>query len=255
MSLSLYVPATKAGIIDKIYSDTGADTTKFPLMEITREINLALDNLVAIALQASGIWQLDDSNYTTDYPIITTNIISGQRDYSFITDGSGNLILDIYRIMCANSSGIFYDLELIDQQTKDIRTMGMVDGQNITGIPSKYDKTGNGIFLDAIPNYSYTNGLKIFINREASHFSIPTVNVPDTTKPGFDGRLHEYLTVRPTAYYTAKHGLKSAPFWQNELLKWEGNEDRGITGKIESIYSKRSKDEKTQIITKYRSSR
>jgi hypothetical protein len=250
MSLVFSASSTKSGIVDLIYRYTGADTTKYPLSEVVSDVNAAVDRLLALAIRSSGSWQYDDSNHT-DYPIITTDLVSGQRDYSFTTDEQGNLILDIYRVMVANSSGIFYDLELADQQNQRGRNIGFVDGQEITGQPSKYDKTANGIFLDAIPNYSYTNGIKIFINREASYFT----SSDTTKKPGFDGRLHEYLVVRPTAYYAQRKGLDNADFWSNELLKYEGDEDRGITGLIESVYSKRSKDEPTRILTKYRSSR
>jgi hypothetical protein len=250
MSLAFYNSTDKSGIVDLIYRYTGADTTKYPLAEVVSDVNLAVDRLLALAIRASGKWQYDDTNHT-DYPIITTNLVSGQRDYSFTTDEGGNLILDIYRVMVADSSGVFYDLELVDQQTKDYKTIGMVDGQDIEGTPSKYDKTANGIFLDAIPNYSVTGGIKIFINREASYFT----DSDTTKKPGFDGRLHEYLAVRPTAYYAQRKRLDNANFWANELLKYEGDEDKGITGLIESIYSKRSKDEPTKIIPKYRSSR
>jgi len=254
MSLALYTPATRSGIIDLIYKTTGADTTKYPLMDVVADINLAVDKFFAIAIQASGVWQLDDSNQT-DYPIISANLISGQRDYSFTVDGSNNLILDIYRVMVANPSGRFYDLELVDQQTKGWQSMGMVDGQNVTGQPSKYDKTANAIFFDAIPNYNYSLGVKAFVNREALRFSVPTSGVADTTKPGFAGTLHEYFVIRPSYFYALRKGLKNVTNLGAELLKYEGDDRLGVSGSIGETYSKRSKDEKTQIIPTFRSSR
>ena len=259
MSLKYYSPSDNSGIIDLVYSNTGADAGSYPLQDITRDINLAKDNLVAIALRATGMWELDDTN-NPDYPIITTNLVLGQRDYAFVADGSGNLILDIYRVMCADANGVYYDLELVDQQVSSFNSlnwqnMGMVNGQNLTGSPAKYAKTGNGIFLDSIPNYNRTGGLKLFVNREALHYVTPTVGVADDTSSGIDPRLDEYLAVRPTAYFAAKKGLQCANFYTNELLKYEGNEDRGITGMIESTYSKRSKDEPTRIRTIHHSSR
>src|SRR3990167_10378043 len=67
------------------------------LKEITADVNLAWDDYLTIALPASGKWQFDDSNQT-DYPIIKTNLVDGQRDYTFTTDEGGNLILDIYKV-------------------------------------------------------------------------------------------------------------------------------------------------------------
>jgi hypothetical protein len=254
MSLKLYTPATKSGIIDLIYSNTGADATKYPLMEVVRDINLAKDKLISIAIPASGKWQLDDSGHT-DYPIISTDLISGQRDYSFTTDEQGNLILDIYRVMVADANGVFHDLQRVDQQdSSDPRSIGFVDGQNKTGKPSYYDKTANGIFLDVIPDYNMRlvneglAGIKIMINREGLHYSVPTINVADTTTSGIDPRLDEYLAIRPTAYFAAKKGLKSAGFWMNELLKYEGQ--GSVQGLIEEIYGQKSKDERPTLMGK-----
>lgn len=235
MSLQLYAPATKSGIIDLIYSNTGADTNKYSLMEVVRDVNLAIDKFLAIAIPASGKWQIDDSNQS-DYPILTTNLVSGQRDYSFTVDGAGNLILDIYRVMVANSDGIFYDLKPVDQQTKGFGPGGMVDGQNRQGNPTMYDKTANGIFLDLIPDYNYSGGLKIFVNREATHFTIPTVNIADITKPGFAGLFHEYFALRPSYQFAYRKGLKNTSNLREEMLLMEQ--------KIEEYYGQRNKDER-----------
>ena len=65
------------------------------LKNFTADVNVAFDKLLMILFSSSGKWQFDDSNHT-DYPIITTNLVAGQRDYSFTTDEQGNIILDIY---------------------------------------------------------------------------------------------------------------------------------------------------------------
>jgi len=241
---------TYSQITTLINDNCDTDDTRYTLAKKVVDVNLALDQLSLRAIRASGKWQVDDSNHTKD-PIITTNLVASQRDYHFTVDEQSNLILDIYRVMIADENGRYYDLEEVDQQTKGSKSLGFVDGQNLTGKPTKYDKTGNGIFLDCIPNYSYTNGLKVFINRESSYF----VSGDTTKKAGFDGRLHEYLAIRPSYYYAMRKGLQVANYLGNELLKYEGDEDKGITGLIESIYSKRTRDETTQIIPKWRSSR
>lgn len=178
------------------------------LAKFTSNCNLALDDFWAIAIPASGKWQLDDSNQT-DYPVISTNIVSGQRDYSFTTDESSNIILDIYRVMVADSSGVFKEVISVDQQgDQDVSTF--YDGQNSTGTPSRYDVTANGIFLDPIPNYNSTGGLKIFINREASYFT-----TSDTTKkPGVAGIFHSYFYLKPALNYARRNTLTS----YNKLL-------------------------------------
>lgn len=238
MSLQFYDSTNKSGIVDLIYSNTGADTVKYPLAEVTRDVNLALDKAWAIILQASGTWQLDDSNQT-DYPILTTGIISGRRDYAFTTDSSGNLILDIYRVMCANEDGQFYDLDRIDQQdNSNFNSNGMVDGQNKTGKPSAYDKTANGIFLDAIPDYNEAGGLKIFINREATRF----LTTDTTKKPGFAGIFHEYLALRPSYQFASRKGLKNEASLREQVMLMEQ--------KMEEYYGQRNKDERPVLVGK-----
>jgi len=239
-------------LIDLIDTNCGTNSTSYPTATKVVDINLAIDKAMSLISKADGRWQFDDSNHTAD-PIITFDLVEGQSDYHWTTDEQGNLILDAYRIMVADENGIFYDLTPTDQQLRG-KAMEIVDGQAINGKPNRYDKTGKGAFLVPAPDYSYTKGVKMFINRESSYFTALDTFYT-TKKPGFDGRLHEYLATRPTFYYAGRKGFKNINFWRDELLKFEGDEDRGITGLIESIYSKRNKDEKTQIIPKYRSSR
>lgn len=231
-------------LITLIDDNCNTTSSSYPTAKKVVDINLALDRILALIFQADGRWKFDDSNHT-DYPIITTDLVSGQRDYSFTSDDTGNLILEVYRVMVANEDGRFYDLTLEDQLIRG-RAMGMVSGQNLTGKPSKYNKLANGIFLDSIPNYNYTDGLKIFINREASYFTALDTFYT-TKKPGFAGLFHEYLALRPSYQYAYRKGLKNASILKVEMKEMED--------KVEEFYSKRSKDEPTRIITKHRSSR
>jgi len=233
--------ANFTNIVSLINSNTKANATSYPIAEKVIDINLALDRAWSIILQASGTWQLDDSNQT-DYPIITTDLASAQRDYSFTVDGSLNVILDIYKVMVADPNGLFHEIYPVDVQSgKGMDSF--FSGQNIGGQPFRYDKTANGIFLDPVPNYSVAGGLKIYINREATYFT-----VSDTTKkPGFAGIFHEYLALRPSYQYAYRNGLANVNVLKSEMLEMEDA--------IGEYYSKRSKDEKMQIRTIYRSSR
>lgn len=217
--------------------DDNVDTTStsYTTVKKTIDCNLAIDKFFAIALQASGKWQFDDSNHTKD-PIVTTDVVSGQRDYHFTVDEQSNLILEFYRVMIVNKDGgIFYDLKPVDQQTRGLQAMGMVDGQNIEGKPSKYDKTANGIFLDPIPDYNATDGLKFFISREAHYF----LSSDTTAKFGACGLFHEYLALRPSYFYAYRKGLPQKLDLLNEMNKMEAD--------IEEYYGGRSKDEKAVI--------
>lgn len=219
--------------------DVSGNTTK--LKEFAAGANQALDDFWAFAIPASGTWQLDDSNQT-DYPIITANLVANQRDYSFTVDGSSNLILEIYKVFVANASGIYSEIFPVDVQSEE-NTSSFTDGQNATGTPTRYDKTSNGIFLDPIPSASVTNGLKVYINREASYFT----SGDTTKKPGVPGILHKYFYLKPALDYARRNSLANLPRIEAEVLKMEGNNRAGIIGSIEEYFSLRSRDEKKRL--------
>lgn len=239
MSTSYNDTVGKKGLIQLIerncgFSDGEISGNATLLALFTADINIALDKALSIIFKSAGKWQFDDNNQT-DYPFITTNIVSGQRDYSFTTDGSGNIILDIYRVMVAGSTGVYKEIYPVDQESRNVNsgilgaqsgtlfggsqtnTDSFIDGRNTSGTPYRYDLTANGIFLDPVPNYSYATGLKVFINREASYF-----NTGDTTKkPGFAGLFHEYLALRPSYQYAYRKSLTNVKALQNEMLTME----------------------------------
>jgi len=242
MSLVFNDTSTYKGIV-QIYEkecgfnpgDISGNTDR--LKHLTADVNLALDSLFEIGFRSSGTWQLDDSSHA-NYPIITTNIVSGQRDYSFTVDGGGNLILDIHKVLVADGSGYFREITSIDQQTLNsngVNTDTLTNGQNQQGVPTRYDKTGNGIFLDLVPNYNYSGGLKMYVNREPSYF----VYTDTTKKAGIPGSLHDYLALKPAREYARRNILQNANRLDIEVIKLER--------KIESVFGRREKDTKKRL--------
>jgi hypothetical protein len=206
--------------------------TSYTLADKTADINLALDYVLGVIFKADGTWQFDDSNHS-DYPIITTNLIAGQRDYSFTTDETGNLILDIYKVLVMQPDGSYKEIKPVDAQSQDVQ--GFYNGLNQQGIPTQYDKTANGIFLDSIPSYSKDNGVKIYINRETTYFT-----TSDTTKKaGFAGIFHEFLALRPSYQYATRNSLPNYKVFEAQMLKMEDD--------IKKYYSKREKDVRKKL--------
>jgi len=233
MSLVFNDTTNFRGLVQEYEKEIGANrgdisgvTNK--LKDFAAAANLAFDDFFAIAIQASGEWQIDDSNHT-DYPIITTNLVASQRDYSFTVDENSNLILDIYKVMVADANGVFREIQPVDQQSdKDMESF--YSGQNATGTPTRYDKTANGIFLDVIPSYNYTGGLKVFVNREPSYFAYN-----DTTKkPGVPGLLHRYFAVKPAWDYARRNSLA--------ILTTLFAEVQRLEAMISSHFGRRNKD-------------
>lgn len=239
MSLAFNDTTNFKGIVQEYESEIGVASGFISgnterLKKFTVQANLAWDDFLEIAFGEDGTWQMDDSNHT-DYPIITTNLVSGQRDYPFTTDGSGNLILDIFKVMVADSTGRFCEVKPVDVQSQQ-DTAAFYDGQNSGGVPTRYDKTANGIFLDLVPNYNYTNGLKIYINREPSYF----VYGDTTKKPGVPGLFHRWFVVRPAENYGRRKVFANYPAIQTERIE--------LQAKIKSYFSRRPKDERPTLV-------
>jgi hypothetical protein len=195
---------TFSQIVTKIDNAVGTNSVSYPLTTKAIDANLALDEAMATIFQLGGTWQYDDRNHSHD-PIITTNLVSGQRDYHFTTDEDSAIILDIQEVWVKNSSsGDFVKLERIDMVRGGATTMH--DGDNTTGVPTQYGLIGNGIFLDLIPSYSSTLGLKIIINREAHYFE----STDTTAVAGIDGLCHDFLYLKPAYEYARDKTLACA---------------------------------------------
>lgn len=208
------------------------------LKQWTADINLAWDSYLSLVFASDGTWQFDDSNHT-DYPFIKTNIVSDQNDYTFTTDENGNLILDIMKVAILKSATdtLYEEIEPIDQQAKD-DARDLVSETTATSVPYQYDKTGNAIFLDPTPSYSATNGLKIYINREASYFT----SSDTTKKPGCPGNHHIYFALKPIVEYSRFNTVANINLVERELEK--------VEAQIQKDFARRNKDEEKVITGK-----
>lgn len=236
--------STFKGIIQIIEKELGLEREYISgnsnkLKETTADVNLAWDDYAYIALKAMG-WEWDDSNFT-DYPIIKTNIVSGQRDYTFTTDEGGNLILDIYKVLVLSSATatVYDQIEPVNQQGGGDEVYDLEAENTTQGTPVQYDKTANGIFLDPIPSYNATNGLKVYINREPSYF----VSTDTTKKPGCPGIHHRYFALKAALDYARRNSLSVYNRLREEVVSFEGDEEKNLVGSIERYFARRSKDE------------
>lgn len=243
MSISFSDTTNKDGLIQNIEDECGfndgdisGNTTR--LKKFTSDINNALDEVFALIFKTGGTWQFDDSNHEK-YPIITTDLNASQRDYAFTTDEQGNVILDIYKVMIKNEEGVYVEIDPVDQQSANnanYNVDSLVDGRNIEGTPIRYDKTSNGIFLDPVPSYTSSAGVKVFINREASYFT-----TADTTKKaGFSGLFHYLLVLIPSYKYARIHLSPS----DRDRLKIDIGE---MKGELVKHYGKRERDIKRSL--------
>lgn len=228
MSLQFSNPTLESGIIELIDTECKSNSTSYPTINKVADINLAWDELIAILSENCGVGQWDDNNHEKN-PIIRMDLTQGQRNYNFTVDGQSNLILDVYKLLVADQNGIYHEIPQVDLQSVG-KGQSILDGQEQTGQPTSYDRTGNGIFFNLVPSYSYTLGIKMVINREASYFT-----ASDTTKkPGVDGRVHEWFVLVP-AY---KHACRESLDVKNDLEKRVAE----MKARIIQIFGERNRD-------------
>lgn len=187
----------KAGIIQTIefwtsIGDGGISGNATLLKIFTGLTNGAYDRLMPLLLSYSNKLRWDDVNHT-DLPVGTISIVSGQADYTITQDDNSLDILNITDVRIFESSSSTEYVTLKEMTIDDPRALdAMSPNPTNTGIPTIFLKRGNTIHLYLEPNYSATNGLKIFFEREQSYFiSTDTTKEAGIPRP-FQGLLPLY---------------------------------------------------------------
>lgn len=207
----------------------GTDSTRYPLKDKARNANRWLDKAVSLIFQADGRWQFDDNNYT-DFNIATTDLVSGQQDYSLAVT---HLIID--RVECKDSAGEWIKLKPMDDA--DLPNSAVSGFETTDGSPIYVDKKGESLLLYPAPNYNSTGGLKIFFKRGPSYFSDDGT---DTTKiPGFASIFHRYISLGMALDYAVKKGMGIQAQLQNMIQLMEQD--------IQNFYGKRDMDDKVKL--------
>ncbi len=228
---------TNQGICQEIDFLVNTDSTKFPIEDKTRIINRWYEKTVGKILEADGRWQFDDTNYTT-LPIATTDLNSGQQDYSFAVR-----FLRLTRMEVKDTNGVWRWLQPLDQN--DVRRRSITELGNQQGVPQWYDKLADSTFLYPRPNYTQVGGLKAYYQRMAELF----VSSDTTKEPGFASIFHRLLAIGPALEYAIANNLNP-----NKIVSLRG-ELQTMENDMKEFYSKKSKDEQTSLqarIIRYR---
>lgn len=234
--------STKLGLIQDCeqllfgnYGEISSNTNR--LYDFTARLNRSLDKAVSKILSVDGRWQFDDSNYT-DLPIGSTDLVSGQSDYTLSVAH-----LDIIKVLAKDSAGNLRVIVPIDENDPiGIRYLNETTTQEV-GIPQFYDKKGSSIFLYPAPNYASSGGLVVHFQRGPSYFAYT-----DTTKtPGFASIFHRYVSLDAALDYAISKQLPQAANLATLVKDMEQE--------MQDFLSKRSKDEPKIIRTVIRSSR
>lgn len=171
------------------------------LKQITARINSGFDSIMPLLLSYTDYIRWDDFNHT-DRPIGTFNMVSGQSDYTIAEDDNSLDILNIMNVRAVQSSTGTEYRTLSRMLINDDRAVdAMSPNPSVSGAPTHFLEVGNTIFLYPEPNFSATNGIKIFFEREQSYFAST-----DTTKePGIPKPFHELLALYAALDWNAVH--------------------------------------------------
>jgi len=230
--------STKNGIIQRIEFDTkmsggGISDNPTLLAQFTAIINAACSKVTSLIITSDGTWSWDDTSHI-DQAVATTNIAIDQNDYTILpnTPNASKDYLKTERVEIKDNAGNWVRL-----RRKDLRRWqsSISESRTNTGIPRYYDFNGTSIFLDAIPNYDSTGGLKIWFSRAQLNFV-----VGDTTKrPGFASLYHEYPVLKSVYHWEKYYDQGNPEQTKRDILEMEAD--------IKKHYSTRDKTEPTVI--------
>lgn len=233
----------RTGIVDLLEDLTDSQSTatsNYTIEVKTRDINLAFDDYQNFVKSVAGTWQADDSNHTK-YPNMKFNLTSGQQDYTFTEDEQGNQVQDIYRVeMLQPDLTTWKVLDYINEMDDDTAISSI---EAASGTPTQWYVAANGIFLKNPPNYSATNGIRMFFTRSPSYF----LDTDTTKEPGIPNGHHKYLAWKPAYWYWLPKDTQRAQAYLNEVLRIEAS--------IKDEYSQRVRAQKNRLTVRQESNK
>lgn len=161
------------------------------LKQFANRLNRAFDNVLPLVLSTGDKLRWDDTNHA-DHPIATFDITSGTHDYQFLTDDNSLSILNITDVMILPSSSSTEYTRLHRMTLDEPRALNAMDPNPADiGIPWAFVEKNNTIFLYPEPNYSATNGGKIYFERVPDYFT----SADTSQTPGIPAPFHPLLAL------------------------------------------------------------
>lgn len=211
-----------------------ADTTTYPAADLLRRINTAYEETVGMILGLDGLWQFDDTNYTS-FPVATTALVASQNDYSF--DSS---MLEIERVEVLDAQGNYQLLEPIDISQIPYAVSEFYETD---GMPAHYDKQGGSLLLYPAPataNVTLAAGLKVYFQRTASVYTSAEVTT-GTKQPGFASPYHVILAFKAALPFAMAYKPQRVPLILQRIAALEQG--------LKEHYGRREKDRRKIITT------
>lgn len=218
----------KTGIIQDIegllgFADgtiSGDDTM---LKTFTRMINIWYRTANQWIWQVTRNWEYDDTNYT-NFPIATTDLVEGQKDYSL-----PSTIQKIMRVEVKDKDGNWHLLEQLDKSQINVAIDEFFPDN---GLPMYYDLFAQSLFLYPAPSSddcTLSAGLRVYFSRDIDEFTYT-----DTDKePGFEKSFHRILSVGAALDYAIANGMRDKVSYLSDKLALLKND-------LEQFYGERN---------------
>ena len=222
------LPGDNQGLVPETLFLAGANTTApYALSDITRNINVALQDVSRFIWETDAYWQYDDSN-NNDLPIAIRSLGDASASYSIPTTAQ-----KIHRVEVIDSNGNYTKLEPIDY--RDIG-VGLTERFQSAGLPIFYDLVGSQITLYPSPSstsVTLTNGLELRVSRDVTLFTTAST----TAVPGFAPQFHRILSA------SAALDFAKDPQVRQMLIEIKDRMEKGI----KNMYSSRMAEVRPQI--------
>ncbi len=217
-------------IVQRIYFLTKTDSTSYVAADMLIAINNAYNRVASLILSSDNRWQWDDDNYTTDLPIGSIDLISGQADYTLAVAH-----LKVLRVECATSSAgtNFIKLPPYDQKDEDGSLKYL---STLSGVPERYDELGASVLLDPKPNFNCRlanegiAGLRVHFQRGPQEFTSAEVTT-GTKVPGFNSLYHDLIPLWASYDYWLINDQSMATRYLNEITLKEETLKKDYNGR------------------------
>lgn len=189
--MKLYDNISQDSILHRMDRKCGSTANTQSLRAKLARLNSAMDRYLHLAFKSDGRHSFDDANHSA-VPIDTQNIVSGTNAYKF--SDFTEKILYLFKLTILNSDGV--ESRLIPEDFNNLSDSFLqIYDTSITGVPYRYTKYGDFIYLRPTPNYAEASGLRAYFNRPASKFDFATVTISGDTFTATAHGLEENDTV------------------------------------------------------------
>jgi hypothetical protein len=210
--------ATKARFL------TNTDTNSYPDANLLIDINLWYQKVVSMILESVDESDFDDAR-RTNYPIQTTPMIAGQRDYTMPVSEK---VLKIKRLDVTYDGTNWFRATPFDDG-ENIWGMGndtLTDQHFIQGAP-RYDVKYNSFWLYPMPSANDVaagGSIRVEWSRQIQPFTssdYTSVLTDSTDVPGYDDPFHPMLAEGAALEYSRARQLPQMQELTQSLADWE----------------------------------